>query len=78
MLDWMSELFSKFGDLLMTVLPLSPFRDVLNSINIPQGVAWLNWFIPVGQILKVFSAWLVAYGVYLLYSIILRWVKAIA
>lgn len=77
MLTWMSELFASFGDLLKTVLPRSPFTDIIASLEGLPGLGWLNWFFPVGACLKIFAAWLVAYGVYLVYSIILRWVKAV-
>lgn len=78
MLAWMKELLSAFGDLLMQVLPLSPFYQIKHSAVVPQGVAWLNWFIDIPGILQIFSAWLVAYGLYLLYRIILRWIKAVS
>ena len=77
MLTWMTELFNSFGSMLMTVLPRSPFAGVLFSLAGNQGLGWLNWFFPVGACLKVFAAWLVAYGTYLVYSIIMRWIKAI-
>ena len=77
MLSWMAELFSTFGDLLKTVLPRSPFTDFIASMGSLPGLGWLNWFFPVGTCLRILSAWLVAYGVYLVYSIILRWIKAV-
>lgn len=78
MLDWMGQLFQRFGDSLQTVLPLSPFRSLIDSIDLSDGVAWLNWFIPVNEMLSILALWLVAYGTYLLYRIILRWIKAVA
>ena len=77
MLTWMQELISEFGTMLMTVLPRSPFTGVISSLSDLPGLGWLNWFFPVGACLKIFAAWLVAYGTYLLYSIILRWIKAV-
>ena len=77
MLTWMQELFNSFGQMLMTVLPRSPFTEFINSFTVPSWVGWLNWFFPVARILAIFLAWLTAYGVYLVYSTILRWVKAI-
>lgn len=77
MLSWMSEIFNNFADLLKTVLPKSPFSEFINSWVAPDGLRWLNWFFPVGACLKILGLWLVAYGLYLAYSIILRWVKAV-
>lgn len=77
MITWMQELFTNFGQMLMTVLPKSPFKDVIATLGGLPGLGWLNWFFPVGACLKIFAAWLVAYGLYLAYSIILRWIKAV-
>lgn len=77
MLNWISELFDAFAILLKTVLPLSPFTEFINSFAVPNWVGYLNWFFPVTRVIAIFSSWLVAYGVYLVYSIILRWIKAI-
>lgn len=78
MIEWINELLQKFGSALQTFLPLSPFRELIEEIELSEGLAWLNWFIPVGEMVAVFGLWLVAYGTYLLYRIILRWIKAVA
>lgn len=77
MLEDLSSLLDKFGSFLMSVLPLSPFQGFIQNFSMPLGLRWLNWFFPVHECLTVLSAWLVAYGVYLIYSIIMRWVKVI-
>jgi len=81
MLSWIQELFTAFGQKLMMVLPLSPFYNfkqqmALNGIG--DGLAWLNWFVDIPGLLTLLLAWLTAYGVYLLYRIILRWIKAVS
>lgn len=60
-----------------SLLPDSPFLSIqLESID--SGlIRALNWIIPVQTILTIFGASLVAVGVYYLYQIILRWIKAI-
>ena len=73
----MDTLFSNFGTLLKTVLPLSPFKEFYESFAVPTWVGWINWFFPVGTIVRIMLAWVTAYAVYQLYSIILRWIKAI-
>ena len=77
MLNDMSALFDQFATMLKSVLPLSPFKNLISSIGELPGLGWLNWFFPVSTCLRIFAAWLVAYGVYLLYSIILRWIRAV-
>lgn len=79
MLAWFQELLAKFADLLMMVLPLSPFKPFYeNWESLPVGVKWLNWFIPISGMLQILAAWVAAYAVYLLYRIILRWIKAVS
>lgn len=77
MITFMNELFTNFGDLLKTVLPKSPFANVVASLSGAEWLGWLNWVFPVGRCLDVLALWLVAYGLYLVYSIILRWIGAI-
>lgn len=58
-------------------LPTSPFADVASDFQSSLGLAWLNWFIPVGRMVEVTAAWCTAIALYYLASIMLRWVKAI-
>ena len=79
MLAWFQELIQTFGSALMQVLPLSPFYSITHgSQDLGMGVSWLNWFIDVPGLLQVFAAWLASYTLYLLYRIILRWIKAVS
>ena len=42
MIEWLNELFAHFGDALQTVLPLSPFRELIDSIDLSEGVAKMS------------------------------------
>lgn len=43
------------------ILPNSPFQDLLTGNNaILTGIGWLNWFIPVGDLLAIFGLYLAA------------------
>ena len=77
MLDWFAELLAKFGNMILTVLPKSPVQQFLGSFDDLPYLSYLNWFIPVSSIIIVLEAWLVAIAVFYLYSVILRWVRAI-
>lgn len=79
MLEWMQQLFNNFAEDLIALLPESPFRSLIDewSVGVPDGIAWLNWFIDIPGMLQILAAWLVAYGIYLILSIVLRWIKAI-
>lgn len=61
----------------LSFLPKSPFTAVLNAIEDIPFLDALNWFIPVSTFVAIGEAWLVAIGVYYLYSIVLRWIKAV-
>ena len=69
--------FQKFSEALMQVLPLSPFQHYIDQFRSLPYLGWLNWFFPVGACLAVMAAWLVAVGLFYLYSILMRWLKII-
>lgn len=69
--------FQKFSEALLQVLPLSPFQQYIDQFRSLPYLGWLNWFFPVGSCLTVMAAWLVAVGLFYLYSILMRWLKII-
>lgn len=73
----MGKMLQSLGEFLVSVLPLSPFQGFIDSIGTFEYLGWLNWFFPVGDCLQVLAAWVAVIGTYFLYSIILRWIKAI-
>lgn len=77
MIEWFSEILAKFGNMIISVLPKSPVQQFLNSFNDLPYLQYLNWFIPISSVIVVLEAWLVAIAIFYLYSLILRWVKAI-
>lgn len=76
-MDTLSSLWEQFGEMVVEVLPVSPFRQFLDSFAEIPYLGYLNWFVPVKGILVVMGSWLVAVGLYYLYSIIMRWLKVI-
>lgn len=79
-MDILTSFFDTAKDFLLSVLPLSPFKSFIEGIQLAIGakyLGWLNWFVPVGQILGVLAAWLSAIALFYMYSIIMRWVKVI-
>lgn len=63
----------------LSFLPDSPFLVLQNMSNseIYQWIKWLNWFIPINTFVSIMEAWLVGIGLYYIYQIVLRWLKAI-
>ena len=73
----LSSIFEAFAEVLMKVLPTSPFSKFLSEIGEVPYLGYLNWFFPVGDCIKVMVAWLGAIGLFYLYSIVMRWIKMI-
>lgn len=71
------EIFKKFAENLLDLLPISPFQEFLSNFRNLPYLGWLNWFFPVSGCLKVMGAWLGAVGLFYLYSILMRWIKMI-
>lgn len=63
--------------LALSLLPDSPFREFLDGLAGLPYLGYLNWFIPVGDFVRLLSVWCVAVGVFYVASVILRFVKAI-
>ncbi len=61
---------------IINVLPDSPFNLIDNS-SVSTYMGWLNWLVPVSQIVAILQVWVVAVGIYYVVVIVLRWIKAI-
>lgn len=58
------------------IFPDSPFR-MIEKAGFGDLLAKINFFIPVYEFVSIAQAWLIAIGVYYLWSVYARWVKAI-
>lgn len=76
-MDFLGSIWDKFTDGLLAVLPRSPFSEFIGYFENLPYLGWLNWIVPIKEILLVFSAYLAAVAVYYLWSIVLRWIQAI-
>ena len=77
LIQWMNTLIQTLGKKILTLLPTSPFRGLIDSWVAPQYLGWLNWFMPVGTLITILNLWLAAITLFYLYSIIMRWVNII-
>ena len=78
MLLMFNEIINAFAAAVIKVLPLSPFQQYIKEFaNLPY-LGYLNWFLPIGSFIKIGMVWLVAIGTFYIYSIVLRWIKAIS
>ncbi len=71
------EIVTKFLEPILKLLPTSPFRTFISAISDIPFLGYLNYFIPIDIFIAVGQAWLVSIGIFYLYSIILRWIRAI-
>lgn len=63
------------GEMMVNILPSSPFI-IVERIDIPY-LNYLNWIIPIEEMIVITSYWLSAIAVYYVVQIILRWVRVI-
>ncbi len=71
------DIVNEAGQGVMNLLPTSPFRAYIDKLENYEWLSTLNWVVPIDNFIVIGEAWLVAVGLFYLYSIILRWVKAI-
>lgn len=70
-----------FVNAVVSWIPNSPFREFIDSLGTTFGselLGYLNYFLPISELLFILSTWVNGILVYYVVSIILRWVKAIS
>lgn len=77
MLDFLNELWNSFSGALLSILPTSPFTAFLNQIGTIPYLAELNWFLPIGDFIRIGTAYLGVVALFYLYMIAARWLKVI-
>ena len=81
---WVSSLWSQLGDLMNTALtyvlmclPDSPFVMLAKDTTIYKYLQYINYFIPISFMIATLQSWVVAVGIFYLWQVLLRWIKAI-
>ena len=78
-IDLINFIIKTFGNILnfiFSFLPNSPFSDIDNSA-IVEFIGYLNYLVPVTEIVSILTVWGSAIGIYYVYQIVLRWIKAV-
>jgi len=70
------ELVGSVISILYNLLPTSPFRIIENS-QFSDLISQINYFLPIYEFVSIMETWLVSVGIFYLYSIFARWIKAI-
>lgn len=65
------------GQFLVGFLPSSPFRAVIDRVGTIPYIDTIAWFVPIDEIILLLMYWTTAIGVYYIYMIALRWIKAL-
>lgn len=71
------EQASRILNNLANVLPMSPFQSFIQNFDDIPFLGYLNYFIPVSQMIAIGQVWLVAVALFYIYMIALRWIRAI-
>ena len=77
---FLQSVIDGLGALLSAVvglLPSSPFQGMYVLTLDNELLGMLAYIVPVPHILALLESWTVAVGVFYLYSVVLRWIKAI-
>lgn len=75
LINQLIKAIGKIGEMMVNILPSSPFI-LVERIEIPY-LNYLNWIIPIEEMIVILGYWLSAIVVYYVVQVILRWVKII-
>lgn len=78
MLKYMKDILDKFLDVVVALFPLSPFMPVIQDLSSLPYLGYINWFVPIGDFVKIGTLWVTAIAVYYAWSVIARWVKLLS
>lgn len=71
-------IFVIFGSFVISLLPESPFYGFISALDRLPYLQYVNWVLPVTEILAVLQVWLAAVSAYILISLVARWVKLVS
>lgn len=75
--EFIADLINSILNVVFSFLPVSPFKDVFTAMADNTVIQYLNWIIPVGELLSMITVWLGAIITFYAYQVVLRWIKAI-
>lgn len=65
------------GEFLVSFLPRSPFRQIIDRLGDVPYIDTISWFVPIDEIILLLIYWTTAIGLFYVYMIVLRWIKAL-
>lgn len=76
LINGLIKLLAKVVEALFFFLPDSPFKEVSTS-PIIEFIGYMNYLLPITEIIAIMTLWTTAIGIYYLIQIALRWIKVI-
>lgn len=77
MINGINEVANKVFEAILILLPTSPFKDFEMPASIKPYLGYINYYIPFSKMLVIALAWISAIGVYKIYQMILRNIRAV-
>lgn len=63
---------------ILALFPNDPFQAyILTNSTLTKYLGYVNYFVPVADMLVILSAWCTAIATYYLHQIVARWIKLI-
>lgn len=75
MAAFMKQMLDKFLGVVLSLFPVSPFLPAIRELSALPYLGYINWFVPIGDFLKIGTLWITAIAAYYAWSVIARWVK---
>ena len=75
MLDTIKGIFTSLFMTIINFLPDSPFQQFIGTVRRIPYLKYLNWFVPVAEIIIVLQVWLSAVVIYYTYMAIMRFIR---
>lgn len=79
-MDGLTDTLVDMALTIISLFPQSPIRPYIYAFNnsvVHQYLCYVNYIIPVSEMIGILSLWIVGVSVYYIYQIILRWIKVI-
>lgn len=58
-------------------LPVSPIQQIELGEGVQQGLAWLNWLVPISDMLAIMDVWLLALLAWRVYRFVMAWTTSV-
>lgn len=70
-------IFITFSSFVISNLPVSPFKFVIAAIDDIPWLQYMNYFLPVAEMVAILELWLLAITMYYIIMPLARWIKLI-